>query len=525
MPTEDSPGKRAAKNAMALTIRMVITTVIGLYTSRVVLEALGVEDYGIYGVIGGVIAIASFVNKAMASASSRFITVELGKKNETKLKSIFNASFHLHLWISGLVIIFGETIGVWFVNTQMVFPPDRMFAVNVLYQFTIFNTIVSFTQIPYNADIIAHERMKIFAYIELLNAGLKLGIVFMLFLFKTDLLIIYGALSFSVSIIIALIYRFYCIKHFKEARISLKFDHKIARSMISFSSFNLYSSFGVLVNAQGKPIVLNMFFGVIANAASSIALTVVGAVEGLSTTITQAFNPQIIKQYSAGDYELMQTTMRRAVQMTLWVFGLIAIPVIITAPSILYLWLGQVPEYSVLFLRLIMVTTLIKVYSNLTYTLQSATGKIKKYALVAGTLYILCPLVSYVLLLKFKDPSLVYIVEIGIFVIVSVIATFIIHQVAPQLKLANFIFGALKGYFSIALGFIIVYLLCMQSSPIDYINQSVAQTISDIVITTLISTAVLSILFPLIAFNRGEILFITAKLRYIFIRIVRLNVL
>ena len=219
--------KRVAKNAIALTFRMVLVTIVGLFTSRIVLQALGVDDYGIYGVIGGVVGMVSFLNTSMAGATSRFITFELGRGNEDKLQKIFSTSLIIHIIIAVVVALLAETIGLWFVNNKMNFPPGRMVAVNVLYQFTIVSMMVNFTQVPYSAAIIAHEKMSIYAYFEIINVTLKLLIVYLLLIVAIDRLILYAALMLAVSVISALIYRFYCIRHFKESHFSWSWDKSI----------------------------------------------------------------------------------------------------------------------------------------------------------------------------------------------------------------------------------------------------------------------------------------------------------
>ncbi len=280
---EQSNNKRVAKNTIALALRMVLATVVGLYTSRIVLQALGVDDYGIYGVIGGVVGMASFLNSSMAGATSRFITFELGTGNQTNLKKIFSNAFIIHLVIALVVAILAETIGLWFVNNRMNFPADRMFAVNVLYQFTILSMVVNFTQIPYSADIIAHERMSIYAYFEIINVILKLGIVYLLLIVNTDRLILYAALTLCVSIISALIYRIYCMRHFSEARIQFRLDKAVLKEMLLFSGYDLYGNMCVVAKNQGQPIIINMFFGVVANAGATIATTINGTVKGFTS--------------------------------------------------------------------------------------------------------------------------------------------------------------------------------------------------------------------------------------------------
>lgn len=392
-----SNNKRVAKNAIALTLRMVLVTIVGLYTSRVVLEVLGDIDYGIYAVVGGIVGMISFLNTSMASATTRFITYELGTKNITKLKATFNNAFWIHFAIAIIVVLVAETIGVWFLNHRMTIPANRIYEANILFQYSVFTVLISFTQIPYLADIFAHERMKVYAYFEIVNVFSKLAIVFILYKVDNNRLIIYGTLIFISQILIALSYRLYCIKNFKEARIQLSFDRKIIKSMLVFTGYDLYGTLGTTAKSQGQPIVLNLFFGVLANTASAIALTVTGAIKGFSFSITQAFRPQIIKSYASGNINQMEIQMRRAVQFGLLAYSCLSIPILLLTPQILFLWLGQVPQYSDKFLQLIILANLLNTIVTINSTANHATGCIKFISFINGSLYILCPIISYIL--------------------------------------------------------------------------------------------------------------------------------
>lgn len=467
MPSPEN--KRVAKNAVALTLRMVLATLVGLYTSRIVLGALGVVDYGIYGVVGGVVGMASFLNAAMAGATSRFITFEMGRGNQQKLKSIFSTALCIHIGIAIVVFVLAETVGLWFVNNKMNFPAERMFAVNVLYQFTILSMFVNFTQVPYAADIIAHEKMNIYAYFEIVQVTLKLIVVWLLLYTPYDRLIVYAVLMLLVSITCAMFYRWYCIRHFQEARFSTKFNKDEAKEMLKFSSYELYGNMSVVAKNQGTPIVLNWFFGVVANAAATLSLMVSGAIEGLTTTITTAFYPQIVKQYACGHITGMLTIMRHAVQFTLLAYSMIAIPCIIEAQTLLYLWLGQVPQYSIIFLQLILVAAIPPTIARTNNAAIRATGRIRSMSLSNGTFYLGIPLVSY-LLLKFGnyDASTIYLVEIIMLSICAFVGFFIAKK---EVKLPNFrtyTFATFRSLFV----FILAFSLCLILRKHVLINSS-----------------------------------------------------
>lgn len=411
------PNHSITKNAIALTLRMMLITVVGLYTSRIVLKALGVDDYGIYGVIGGVVGMASFLNTAMAGATSRFITFELGSSNTDKLKKIFSTSLLIHIAIAIIVAILAETAGLWFVNNKMNFPADKMFAVNVLYQFSILSMMVSFTQVPYTAAIIAHERMSIYAYFEIINAILKLGIAYIILSINSERLIIYASLMLTVSIISAFMYRIYCIKHFVCTRFHFLIDKKLMREMLAYSGYDFYGNMCDVVRTQSIPLLLNMFFGVVANAAASITCTVITAVSGFSMAISQAFKPQIIKQYAAKDITAMKKTMQHALAFMILTFSIVAIPLFIFTKEIIHLWLGEVPLYSVEFLRLMLIGLIFTLIINVYNTAIHATGHIKQLSLITGSIYMLSPIVGYTILKNgFSNINTVYIVNIAVLI-------------------------------------------------------------------------------------------------------------
>ena len=280
-----SSNKRIAKNTVMLYIRMLLSVVVSLYTSRVVLEVLGVEDYGLYGLVGGVVSMFSFLNSTMAGATSRFLTFEMGKGDESRLKATFSSALIIHIGIALLVLLLSDTVGLWFLNNKLVIPEGRMHAAHWVLQFSVLGMMVSFTQVPYNAAIIAHEKMDVYAYVELLHVFLKLGIVYLLSIGNFDKLILYSFLVMAVNVLIAFVYRIYCIKHYEETKFSPHFDKKISKEIISFSLYNLLGNMGTVVNTQGTSFVINKFFGLIYNAAATVGTTVSSVVTGFSSNI------------------------------------------------------------------------------------------------------------------------------------------------------------------------------------------------------------------------------------------------
>lgn len=496
--------KLAAKNALALTLRMILATIVGLYTSRIVLQALGVDDYGIYGVIGGVVGMASFLNASMAGATSRFITFELGRGNSDKLRKIFSNALIIHIFIAIIVAILAETVGLWFVNNKMNFPSDRMFAVNILYQFTIASMFVGFTQVPYTAVIIAHEKMSIYAYFEIVNVILKLIIVYIILIVNTDCLILYAALTFGITIVNALIYRYYCVRHYEEAHLSLHIEKNMIREMLTFSGFDLYGNMCVVAKSQGTPIILNMFFGVVANAAVSIATTITGAIGGLTTTVAQAFKPQIIKYYAKKDIVSMRKMLIRSVQFTLLAYSALAIPFCIKTDAILYLWLGQVPMYSAEFVRLIVLSAMFEIMINSNNTGIHATGNIKHISFVNGTFYLLCPVISFFILKSgYLNVYLVYITNAVMMLIVTFMGWYFIKKQIPGFNINEIIIKITRVWSVILLSAFLVWII-EENLGFVFSSHLVVDHILSLITISIVNVIILFLLSLLISFDKSE---------------------
>lgn len=514
METTEVRNKRVAKNAIALTLRMVLITIVGLFTSRVVLQVLGVSDYGIYGVIGGVVGFAAFLNTTMAGATSRFITFELGRENEAKLNKIFSTALIIHLILALTTAILAETVGLWFVNNKMDFPPGRMVAVNILYQFTILSLIVGYTQVPYTAAIIAHERMNIYAYIEIINVLLKLGIVYLLYIVHSDRLIFYAALMLGVSILSAFIYRFYCIRNFKETKFRWQWDKAVMKDMLKFSGFDFYGNMCWMVRNSSLPLILNVFFGVLANAGASIATTVTGAVGGLTNSVAQAYEPQIVKMYATNKFQEMTSVMRHSVQFTLLAYALLGIPVFVGAHNILFLWLGQVPEYSVEFLRLIILTAFFNIVLNTNNCAIRATGDVKYISFISGSVYLLCPILSY-LVLKYiyKEASVVYFLNVVTTLIISMLGWIYIKIQIPKIKLFDYVFPICKSWLAIGFAFILTIISVRFFNFYINLDTQYLNILLTLIIDSIIGIIILLGLYMLIAINKNE--------RYILVSYIR----
>lgn len=398
--------KTIVKNTIYLYLRMILIMGVNLFTSRIILQVLGVSDFGLYNAVGSIVVMFTFINGVLSSGTSRFITVELAKNNVCKLKETFSTTFYLHLIIAIIVLLFAETIGLWFLNNKMVINEDRLTAANWLYQFSVVSCMFSITQVPYNASIIAHEKMNIYAWVGVCEALWKLILILILLYFPCgDSLIIYGAIVMLWGSSLQVFYRFYCNKNFIETKLIKVKDKTIYKSILSFSIWDLIGSFCVSGNSQGLNILINLFFGVTVNAARAIAYQVEGVLQQFTNNFMTAVNPQITKRYSEGRIEDMFSLVFDASKYGFYLLFLVTLPVFIEAPTLLSLWLVDVPEYSVLFLRLLMVAMLIKAFSRPVVTAIHASGNIKWVNLVSGSFSILVQIPGTYLLYKMGCPA------------------------------------------------------------------------------------------------------------------------
>ena len=377
--TNSSNNKRIAKNTLLLYFRMIILMLVSLYTSRVILDALGEADYGIYNVVGGVVAMFSVLSGTLSGAISRFITFELGTGNKERLSKIFSTSVNIQLLMAVLVVILCEVIGVWFLNTKMNIPDSRMEAANWVLHFSIASFAVNLVSLPYNATIIAHERMGVFAYISILEAGLKLLIAYLIYISPIDKLILYGGLILGVSLIIRIIYGTYCGHHFEEAKYKFVLDRSLLKEMAGFASWNLFGNTAYMLNTQGVNMLINVYFGVTCNAARAIAVQVDTAVTQFVNNFMTAINPQITKSYAAGDREYLFKLVCRGTKYSFFIMYLFIVPMVLEADTILCIWLKEVPADTAVFMRLVLFSTLTTLIGNPMYTAIQATGKIRRY--------------------------------------------------------------------------------------------------------------------------------------------------
>ena len=402
--------------------------VVSFYTSRLVLATLGVEDYGVFNVVGGMVVMFSFLNASMSGATSRFLTFALGKGDKEELQKTFSAALTIHILIAFFLLILAETAGLWYLENKMVIPPDRMNVARVIYQFTIVSSIVTIIQTPYNATIIAHERMNIFAYIEILNTCLKLGIVYLLIIAPYDKLILYAMLLFVVSCLIASSYRLYCIRQFQECRYRFEWNKNLIYPMLSFSGWNVLGCGAFVGTTQGINMILNLFFGIVVNAAYGVSTLVKTAIYSFVQSFQTAVNPQIIKLYAVGKINELYSLIFQNATFSFSLMWLLLLPISLHMETILHIWLVEVPEYTPLFCRLILIQSLVACVKFPFAMTIHATGKMKVFQLSSGTVLLSALPVSYFFLKAGASPHIPFYICIIASVIELIIILFLLKR-------------------------------------------------------------------------------------------------
>lgn len=379
-----------------LYIRQIFTLFVRLYTSRIILNVLGVEDYGVYNVVGGIIVLFSFLNNTMTVATQRFLAYDIGNGNVEDLKKTFALTFWIHLGIGIIICILAETVGLFLLHHYINLPEGRLDAALWIFHLSVISLLIGVTQVPYSASITAHEKMDIFAYFSILDVALNLLIVFMLQWIPFDKLILYSILLFAVSILMMTINRIYCIRHFQECRIKWYWDKERFRNITSYAGWNMTNHFAYIARTQGVNIILNVFFGTALNAARGVALQVSNAINSFVTNFIQAMNPQIIKYYAQGELDTMQQLVIKGCKYSFFLLLILSMPIIIEAEYILTLWLKHPPTYSIIFCRLIMISALMDTLSGVVGYGALATGKIKIYQIVMSLVFISVPILTYI---------------------------------------------------------------------------------------------------------------------------------
>lgn len=410
MSSQSYNNKRIAKNTLLLYIRMGAMMAINLYTSRVILNALGVVDYGLFNVVGGLVIIFSVLSKSLTNSISRYLTFELGKGETIRLKEMFSSALVIQFILCAIILVFAETIGLWFLNAKMTIPIGRASAVQWVYQMAILSFLIGLISVPFNAIIVAHERMSAFAYISVIDAFLKLIIAFLIYVSPMDKLVFYAFLILLETIFQNFIYWVYCKRNFIECSFRLKFNKGLVKEMANFAGWNFFGTLSSSLRLQGVDVVINIFFGPTVNAAKGIATSVNSAVNGFVTNMMMAVNPQIIKSYSSGDREYMMNLINQSARYSFYLLFILALPVILNTDYILHLWLGFTPSYSVRFIQFVLLLTMLEALSNPLETGMMATGNIRNYQIIIGFLQILNLPLCYLMFKIGFGPEIVYII-------------------------------------------------------------------------------------------------------------------
>ena len=418
--------RRIARNTIALYIRMFCSMVISLFTSRIILDSLGISNYGIYNVVGGFVAMFSIMSSSLTNSISRFLTFELGKGDTEKLKRVFSTSLNVMFALSIVVLLIGETIGLWFLNSEVNIPADRMESANFVYQLSIATYILGLISVPYNASIISHEKMTTFAYIGIFEIVMKLVIVYTLYISPFDKLKTYALLLFLLSLSIRLIYGLYCNRNFKEAHYQFIYDKPLLRQMTGFAGWNFLAQGAYQLNGSGVNLLINIFFGVTLNAARGIAVQVNNAVSQFISNFMVALTPQITKSYAAGQLPEMHDLIFRGAKFSYFLCLLFLIPICIETDYILNLWLIEVPDYTVSFVRWSLYITAISMFSGTLITALHATGNIKRYMIIVGLVEVSNFPITYMAFKLGANPLYSYYIYFGVYLVLMFLRLYLV---------------------------------------------------------------------------------------------------
>jgi len=451
-------GKLILKNTVLLYIRMLFTMLINLYTSRIVLYVLGVSDFGLHNVVGGVVMMFSFLNVAMSVGIQRFFSFEIGRGES--INKLFIASIYVQLTVAVFVAILSETIGLWFLNNKLVVPEDRIIAANWVYQSAIVTFVLMIVTVPYSALLISKEKMNVYAYISIADSALKLIVVYSLMYLQGDKLKIYASLLLFNSLCTAFSYIIYCSFKYKECKYRFYSDVYIYKRLINYSVWNLFGGVSTVCNNYGINVVLNLFFGTTVNAARGIAYQVNAAITNFTSNFQTAMNPQIVKSYAINDYVSMQKLIYRGSKYSFFLLLFVILPVMIHTPFLLHVWLNIVPNNSVLFTRLVLITSLIDCISGPLMIASQASGNIRIYQSIVGSLTLLNLPLAYFLISYFNEPVYAFISSIIISIIALFVRLLIVSKLVP-IKMFDFVRDVLSY---VVVGGIIVstipFLLC-----------------------------------------------------------------
>lgn len=502
MKQETSANKRIAKNTFYMYIRMLVQMAVAFYTVRVIFNALGTDNYGIYNVVAGVIVFFTFLNSGLTSATKRYVTSEIAKGTEDSGSHIFNTCVIAHILISGIVLVFAETVGVWLVNHILNIPADRMVAANWVFQLSIFSAVVAIMQSPFDATIVAYEKMEIYAYFSILDVVLKLAIVFALKYIEGDKLIIYSWLLFGTFVITFLVNSFYCHHTFPICKWKYKKDSKLLKEIFKFMSWNLLGQLAAVGTNQGVSMLINVYFNVAVNAAMGVSNQIINNVNKFVINFQVAFNPQIIKSYTNKDFDYLQKLIIRSSKISSYLIIIFLVPMLFETHNVLSIWLGNYPPYAVEFCLLTIVSIYIEAIGAPLWMLQYSQTNVKTYQIVISAVYGLIFLISWLLLATIgisMPPYYIVVVRIILFILILLIRLIFANRLLSLLKIRTWLYEVFyKGFFIIFLASLIIG-IC------SYII--VLPSFWHIIVITIISFFVTTPIIYIIGFNKSERIF------------------
>lgn len=420
------------------------------------MKALGIEDFGIYTVVGGVIVLLGFINSSMSIASSRFLTMAIGREDEKEIQRVYNASLVIHLTIALLVLVLGESLGLWIVNSYLNIDPNRLLAANMLYQFSVGAAIMSFIQVPFVAMLMSDERMGVYAWIDITNNMLKLAAAVIIGLFYVDRLILYGLLLFIVSVVVLALYFFYCRIRYARFKLRLLWDWQVIKPMLSFSGWDLLGCGGVALQSQGRQILINRFFTVALNAANGIALTVGSALSVFTNNVVLAYRPRIIKHYSVGDYKTMSSLTEDAMLFVLLLMSIVFVPLFINMDFVLGVWLGDAPNLTTPLCKMTLLVAFLEVINTVVKIGIHASGRMKWFTIISFIVNCIMVVITFLLFSIGKDVLYAYYIAF-ILTLINVIYNYcLLHRFVPSLNIIRIVKNNVIG----VLICVICYFIC-----------------------------------------------------------------
>lgn len=491
-----SDNSRIAKNTVFLYFRMILIVCVGLYTSRVVLQTLGIIDYGVFTAVGGIVAMLSFLNASMAASSQRFITYALGEGGDEKVRNVFISSFWVHLLVASIVFVAAETIGLWFLYEKMVIPEERFNAALWVYQCSIFASLIAIMSVPYNSLIIAYERMSIFAYISIAEVLMNLGIVYLLVIGNGDKLVSYALLFLSVRVIVFTIYKGYCNKTIKNSKLRLLFERDLFNRMVKFSLWSMNGHLALVGASQGINVLLNLFFGPTLNAAHGVATQVQSHVYAFCTNFNLATKPQITKLYANSMFENMHRLVIQSSKFSFYLMMTLALPIVMNVTPILHWWLGDVPDYATQFVVIMLLSSMARSLSFPLIASVHATGDLKRFQIWEGTVLLMVVPVAYVLL-RFVHVS--PIVVMCVYLVLEIVAQFIrVWIVLPMIHMSY------SDYFRQVIWPISYVVCCTALLPIIFSLINLNQNFLVVSTSIIICLIYVAVVVLLVGVNRVE---------------------